>query len=804
LFERESTTLGIISSPLTTYNVGSLSAFSTYTIPYYASFTETFDAGTYITGGYVFTPTSTGVYNILFSHQFRATWTGIPGDVNLEVRLILENITLGTSSTLSITTFTDYSKGDVEGIYTNYSTALITGMAYRVKIEIEYDDIIPVLSSFVYTAISGKVTYNYQNVDYDDYHYFPKYVTNDINNNFELNVLSYNPGAGPGGADTITVNYFDSNILGTYLTFQGTSGYRQIATGGFQIEIYTPKKESENDPWYEVGIEWEIENPHTAGRVHTGNINQVLGSLNALVYLNCGDVYIRQRIMDTGYDYTGSDTNIGDANDLLGAWFCEDPHYSDYFISNWNNKGRLGLFSPFAKQQHLKASIYHTNALIDNTQINGLSRIEFFNNAVLKDEHGGINKLMQIGDTLKAFQDKKISSVYIQKTFALNGDGTNNVIISDKTFAGIRPHDDDYGCIHPGSVAKVENNVFFYDFYNAAVVQATQGGLVNVCDGQYKFSVGIRSFTNDIRDYELNNAEPINITSHINRSNGEYVLYSGTNLNNIPNSTQFQDFDIVLPNSISISGNYTSIFSEGVVFTITEADYVANNGTYSVASSTFSFGKTVIMVVGTFSNGEKKSPGIITVLPNAELNGQNIVYSFNRQRWSSYMFQPVLWATQFGNRAYTVGGNVTANMGKLHEEDDGGELNFFNEIRIQQIDFLFNSNPTIVKRFLTFMTQSNIPFSVNVSVPPTNQYPTGMASNIFIDNFRNQESYYVSKYFRDLGDPNPYLLGVLKRLNGRELRGYVLKHSMTNSDSTNKMILFSANINFVPSEPILQ
>jgi hypothetical protein len=93
---------------------------------------------------------------------------------------------------------------------------------------------------------------------------------------------------------------------------------------------------------------------------------------------------------------------------------------------------------------------------------------------------------------------------------------------------------------------------------------------------------------------------------------------------------------------------------------------------------------------------------------------------------------------------------------------------------------------------------------VSVTVPATNQYPGGMTSNILIANFRNQESYYVSKYFRDSSDPNPYLTGVLKRLNGRELRGYVLNHVMTNSNTTNKMILFSANVNFVPSEPIMQ
>jgi hypothetical protein len=426
----------------------------------------------------------------------------------------------------------------------------------------------------------------------------------------------------------------------------------------------------------------------------------------------------------------------------------------------------------------------------------------------LKDEHGGINKLIQIGDTLKAFQDKKVTSVYIQKAFALNGDGTNNVILSDKTFAGVRPHDDDYGCIHPGSVSKVENNVFFYDFYNAAVVQATQGGLINICEGERKFSVGIRTFTNNIRNYESTSGELINITSHINRSNGEYALFAGTSINEIPNSVQFENFTLQTPQTIQISGgNYTSIFTAGISFTITNATNSGNNGTFTVTSSTYNAGinRTDVVVSPGFVSIEKPCPGELTITPSVSLSTEGIVYSFNRQRWSSYTSHPVIFATQFGNRAYTTGGQNLLNIGELFEEDKGGsELTFFNQGYTQEIEFLFNSNPTIVKRFLTFTTQSNLPFNVSVTVPATNQYPGGMTSNILIANFRNQESYYVSKYFRDSSDPNPYLTGVLKRLNGRELRGYVLNHVMTNSNTTNKMILFSANVNFVPSEPIMQ
>ena len=803
LFEKDSTILCLFSANANAVSIPYASTGNTGFLSLSPYIIESYDAGGNLVSG-VFTAPSAGTYTFTVCTSLSFNYTGTAA-TGATAQIMADVLGSDVSIAAGFVTYSSNSYSfDLDG-YANITLAAGATVSFYCMINLTTSSPPATL-----TVTTSESTYNISRVgvDYDNFQYYPSYTTQNCGELAkQLNVLSYDPAGGPQGEEVIVVNNFDPNLLGKYIVFSGSSTSKSIATGGFQIEIYTPKKESENDPWYEVGIEFPIIDAHTADRSHGGDENQIYGVQDGFVNLNCGDVYIRQRVMSTGYKYTGSIANIGDANDNRGAWFCEDPHYSDFYISNWNNKGRLGLFSPFAKQQHLKASIYHTNALIDNTQINGLSRIEFFNNVVLKDEHGGINRLMQIGDTLKAFQDKKITSVYIQKAFALNGDGTNNVILSDKTFAGIRPHDDDYGCIHPGSISKVENNIFFYDFYNAAVIQATQGGLVNICDGNHKFSVGIRNYTNDIRSYEINNGEPINITSHINRSNGEYALYSGSNLVNIPNSIQLTGFSIQSLTTITFVGNYTSYFPIGTTFFISDAFDSNNNGTYSVASFSYDSGKNItsINISGSFATMEKPSPGTIAIYPAAELLGMNIIYSFNRQRWSSYTEHPVLWATQFGNRAYTVGGNSTLNMGELYEEDMGNsELTFFEQGFSQQIHFFFNSNPTIIKRFLTFTTQSNMPFDVEVTIPPTNQYPGGMASNILIDNFRNQESYYVSKYFRDKADPNPYLIGVLKRLNGRELRGYVLQHNLLNSDTTNKMILFSANVNFVPSEPLLQ
>lgn len=746
-------------------------------------------------------------YRFEFNSQFTLSWDlGYATPTSATVQFVLYNTStgafIGTLSSNVYTTLTNGMTINVNGVTPFLPLAAGINVSYGVAVEFAGG-----VGAYAPNATLNFSSYTMSvyknNVDYDDYNYYPSYVTNTDEINYELNVLSYSPGD-ETEAESITVNYFDISLLGDYLFYTGNNDHRGFASGGFQIEIYTPKKESENDPWYETGIEWDILDPYTPNRRHNGNTEQIIGSQRGVVDLDCGDVYIRQRIMATGYDYDGAYEDVNDANDIRGAWFCEDPHYSDYYISNWNNKGRLGLYSPFAKRQELKATIYHTNSLIDNTQINGLSRVEFQNQVSLKDEHGGINKLIQIGDTLKAFQDRKISSIYVQKTFALNGDGTNNVIISDRTFAGVRPHDDDYGCIHPGSISKYENDVFAYDYFNSSVIRITQGGIINISDKMSKFLNGIRDFTASVDSIGFTT---VNMWSHINRLHGEYALYISNQITVGTQEYEVQGFKA--KDTVILVGDQTSVFVPGFIFSTIGAINANNNAeNIVVISSSYNAGNdtTSIITNGDNFTAENNTPAmaIVNVIISLE-DGESIHYSFLKQRWIYRGKLPVSFATQYGSHCFATGGNSTQTYGMLYEENLGGaELTFFGTSQNQQIHFPVNVNPTIVKRFLTFMTQSNMPFTVNVSVPATNQYPNGMASSIFVDNFNNQESYYVSKYFRDSSDPNPFLTGVLKRLNGRELRGYVLNHILSNGDTNKKMVLMSVQCNFVPSEPILQ
>lgn len=809
LFEKEDKRIlsSVGNDSITTALIGS----GLYSFDLATYLTETFDPGSDfnpVTG--IYTVPTTGDYNFNFLGEIITSWESGYTDPNSLSLIPGISINGGAFTQIAYQYGFGFPSSPANFIVNSQQyISLTAGDQIQFYIRVNFSPSGPTYSPTATIDITGlKVQVFNGFIDYYNYNYYPEYVTDDINKIQELNVMLYDPAGGPDGEEMITVNYFDSNLLGDYLQYTGTNTNRTLVSGGFQIEIYTPKKQSENDPWFETGIEFSVLNPHTEIRVHGGNVNQVLNIANAEVNLDCGDVYIRQRVMTTGYAYTGDLDDIGDANDNLGAWFCEDPHYSDYYISNWNNKGRIALYSPFAKRQHLKSSVYHTNAFIDNSQINGLSRVEFFNNVSLKEEQGGINKLVQIGDILKAFQDRKITSLYIQKAFALNGDGTNNVILSDKTFAGVRPHDDDYGSIHPGSISRVENTVFFYDYYNSAFGVVTSGGIVNICENDKKFSKGVRDLTgriNNIYGGYIN----ANIWSHINRNNNEYTFYVSDKVSeNLPVQNEIPVFAMSKPNEIFLVGNYTSVLSEGDTIIIDGSTNPENNGAFVIDTISFNpgSGATEIQVLNPpigFDNETGEGVMLYYYGGYSESNGEGLSYSYERNRWITRLNHGVSFATQLGSRAYSTGGGDIFKFGELFEENYGSELTFLDSPRTQELRFVFNDNPTVVKRFYTHLQQANYPFYVEVSVPANQTYPLGMESNIPAAVLKNQEGYYVSRYFRDLSDP-AFTSTLEARVNGRELRGYVLKHILTNTDTTIKKILMNVGVNFATSEPVIQ
>jgi hypothetical protein len=331
----------------------------------------------------------------------------------------------------------------------------------------------------------------------------------------ELEVLAYSTNEGYNQSECVWVDMFDYNAkLGA-----------DSDKGGFLVQVETPVKASEVKIWREIGEVYQILNPHTATAYHAGNIQNQNAIIPAVVELNYGDVWVRPRYMGTGTDY-GADYGTF-------IWPVEDPMYSDYYISNFNDYGRVVFEivgdnftvdgdSKIGGRTWKKASSIHSEAYLTDTTTNGLSAFNFrLTNVInLDDQWGPINRSIMSGYTLKLLQDRKETSVYIQRVPYVNKDSVRE--FTDKTFGGINPYDSYYGCIDPGSVVVVDDGIIYYDYLSSKPIWSRVNGQVDLADPiKYKTSVMFNSFRDTIES--LGRAETFVLAAY-DKANEEYVL----------------------------------------------------------------------------------------------------------------------------------------------------------------------------------------------------------------------------------------------------------------------------------------
>jgi hypothetical protein len=225
-------------------------------------------------------------------------------------------------------------------------------------------------------------------------------------------------------------------------------------------------------------------------------ITELSGS--ASLILGFGDVYLRPRA-----------TNNREVGNGFWRYWVEDPHQSDYFVSNFIDIGKPAIINRNIFKQNLTASGLHGGRFVDNTAQNNFNSFDFnpLNKFDLDESFGSINRIIMNGYTLKVLQDRKETSIYIQRTVAVGADGSNNVSYTDRTFGGINPYESLYGTIHPASVQVIEGTMFYYDYYSSKFIRSITNGQQELSQGKYKVNAFTTNLTNQIRnsdnDYEV-------------------------------------------------------------------------------------------------------------------------------------------------------------------------------------------------------------------------------------------------------------------------------------------------------------
>lgn len=232
-------------------------------------------------------------------------------------------------------------------------------------------------------------------------------------------------------------------------------GIGDFDTFDFIYEIYTPYKASEQEPYYEVGEMYRIENPGTTARQYA--------TLNGFLL---PDAYAITRNFDSE------------------TYFAETMSPNDRFYNRWDNDG--GKVNFVVKQgQSVKPNyISFSNVIIPGTQTNGLSTFEALNETDLPLENGPLQKLILTskvqdeGDVMLAISTNETMSLYLGETQIHDNSGTTQFIATSNNVIGTKNAlKGSFGTINPESVVEFRGNVYWVDVLNGKVIQYSLNGL---------------------------------------------------------------------------------------------------------------------------------------------------------------------------------------------------------------------------------------------------------------------------------------------------------------------------------------
>lgn len=246
------------------------------------------------------------------------------------------------------------------------------------------------------------------------------------------------------------------------------------------IQIYTPKKDAnENTTYFEFGEEYEVIDPHTEDRRHSGGIQDQTESDPAVFELNSESNYVRDRL------FSWKD-NPDDVDFNYRTRWVEDRRFSDWEIIPAGDKGRVSVYDPNSERKRYD-NVYHGGKYFRNTPINDLWVMSSGNEEVMNPSKGEITGLAHVGYTLKVFQQRGVSSIYIGRTIATNADGTENVIgLSNQVFGTVNPSSSPFGCQNPESISTTKRYVYFFDKEMKAWCRDAANGIIAISDYKAK------------------------------------------------------------------------------------------------------------------------------------------------------------------------------------------------------------------------------------------------------------------------------------------------------------------------------
>lgn len=285
-------------------------------------------------------------------------------------------------------------------------------------------------------------------------------------------------GEGTGSTDyEDTWIYFKINPDFSYAPTQGSTPL--VWEDYLFVEIYRPAT-TETGLYYTTGMTFPIEVDVYGNKYHAGDTDQVLNSE--------GQSVTAAIVNNTSHDmwkFIRNFRNVED-DDTFELW-AESEYSSDFYVTEIMTSQGNPIPNIDSQQQNiLTKRVRHGGVIGIGSQLNYLADFEYDKYVDLKDEFGPIEGIREVGFVLKAIQESKVTSIYINRLESFTASGEPQYLFTDKVFGSVRPGMENWGTRHPGSVCVHNRHFYFWDQREGIVVRDAANGEIAISDYKMK------------------------------------------------------------------------------------------------------------------------------------------------------------------------------------------------------------------------------------------------------------------------------------------------------------------------------
>ena len=440
-----------------------------------------------------------------------------------------------------------------------------------------------------------------------------------------------------------------------------------------------------------------------------------------------------------GYPYFPTNASKNIVAPAEFAWYVEESRIRGGFNNTSTELGpRAYIAEDLDNQQVLGSSIIYSGIFNSTTQFNETNVFSVGENITknVDPRYGTIQYMFASDTNLDIFQENKVNRALIDKDAIYSAAGGGTVTSSNLVVGQITPYVGDYGMSkQPQSFAFFGFRRYFVDTYRGKVMRLSRDGLTEISD------YGMNDFFRD----ELGNLSDEWVTKRIlvtiNPSPGTGAAYThtitGPNINEIEIGMTLEDF-VNGPTVINLEETASGIL-------VTFDTLVAPDVDHKVYF--FKFVKDVVI-----AGYDNYTDGYVVSIQPVDVSGVDESYytlSYDEQvrGWPSfYSYKPEL-VESLKNRYYTFKNGFVY----LHNDENVPRNNFYGTTYDSSIEFIFNSNPSMVKNFQTI----NYEGSNGWEITQFNSSETGYDFFNSVYQFTNDSTSTVKSYDEGLyTDPN--------------------------------------------------